>query len=61
MAIKTKPKTTGYCVRCHKTVKIKDPEVVEMRNDRLSHRDYCPYCGRVWFPIFPRWKTLGGE
>lgn len=36
---------TGYCVKCRKTVEIKDAKETVLKNGRKAIVGYCPYCG----------------
>lgn len=42
-------KYTGFCVKCKKTVEIKDPEIVTLKNGRKAVKGKCPYCGTTVF------------
>lgn len=35
----------AYCVKCRKTVDIKNPEQVTMKNGRPATKGVCPTCG----------------
>ncbi len=37
--------TQAYCVKCRKTVDIKNPEQVTMKNGRPATKGACPTCG----------------
>ena len=35
----------GYCVKCRKTVEIKDAKAVTLKNGKPAMRGTCPFCG----------------
>lgn len=39
----------AYCVKCKKTVEVKDPRPVTMRNKRPAIQGICPSCGTKVF------------
>lgn len=42
---------TGFCMKEKKTVEIKDPESVTMKNGRPATTGVCPDCGTKIFRI----------
>ncbi len=43
--------TEAYCVKCRKTVEIKDPQETTMKNGRPATKGVCPTCGTGVFRI----------
>jgi hypothetical protein len=42
---------TGYCLKDKKSVEIKDPQSITMKNGRPATRGTCPDCGTKVFKI----------
>ena len=51
---RTRTRTGGYCVKCQQMIEMADPEVVEMKNGRLAHQGYCPFCGTAVYKFLPK-------
>ncbi len=43
--------TEAYCVKCRKTVEIKDPQETTMKNGRPATKGVCPTCNTGVFRI----------
>jgi len=43
--------TEAYCVKCRKTVEIKDAQETTMKNGRPATKGVCPTCGTGVFRI----------
>jgi hypothetical protein len=43
--------TEAYCVKCRKTVDIKNPQQTTMKNGRPATKGTCPTCGTGVFRI----------
>ena len=54
MQTRTNPIASGYCVKCQQVVEIDNPEVVEMKNGRLAHQGYCPFCKTTVYKFLPK-------
>jgi len=35
----------GYCVKCRKSVEMKDPKKITMKNGKPAMKGKCPVCG----------------
>ncbi len=42
-------KYSGFCVKCKKTVEIKNPQIVTTKNGRKAVKGVCPTCGTTVF------------
>lgn len=49
-------KITAYCVKCRKTVEMKNPQQVTLKNGRLAYKGTCPYCGTTVYRFVGRVK-----
>ena len=47
----------GRCMKCKKTVEIKDPKEIEMANKMRAIQGVCPFCGIKVFRILGKAKT----
>jgi DNA-directed RNA polymerase subunit RPC12/RpoP len=47
----------GRCMKCKKTVEIKDPKEIEMANKMRAVQGVCPVCGTKVFRILGKAKT----
>lgn len=47
----TPEKVKGYCVKCKKSVEIKNPTKVKLSNGKPAVRGTCPQCGTKVFRI----------
>ena len=41
----------GYCMKCKKTVEMKNPKAAKMANGRDCVKGVCPVCGTNMFKI----------
>lgn len=46
----------GRCMKCQKQVKIKDAQVVKMKNGMQAAKGVCPKCGTKVFRILGKAK-----
>jgi DNA-directed RNA polymerase subunit RPC12/RpoP len=42
---------TGYCLKCKKTVEIKDAQPITMKNGKPATTGVCPTCGTKIYKI----------
>jgi endogenous inhibitor of DNA gyrase (YacG/DUF329 family) len=49
-------KITAYCVKCRKTVEMKNPQQVTLKNGRLAYKGTCPTCGTTVYRFVGRVK-----
>jgi len=42
---------SGYCLKCKKSVDIKNPQPVVMKNGKHATKGVCPNCGTTIFKI----------
>lgn len=49
----------GYCVKCRKKVRIKNPKVVTLKNGRKATQGVCPVCGTKVFRIGSMIRSKG--
>jgi len=43
--------TKAYCVKCKKSVEMKDPKKVKLKNGKPATKGACPKCGTKVFRI----------
>jgi len=43
--------TKAYCVKCKKSVEMKDPKKVKLKNGKPATKGICPKCGTKVFRI----------
>jgi NAD-dependent SIR2 family protein deacetylase len=43
--------TKAYCVKCKKSVEMKDPKKVKLKNGKPATKGTCPKCGTKVFRI----------
>jgi len=43
--------TKAYCVKCKKSVEMKDPKKVKLKNGKPASKGTCPKCGTKVFRI----------
>jgi predicted RNA-binding Zn-ribbon protein involved in translation (DUF1610 family) len=43
--------TKAYCVKCKKSVEMKDPKKVKLKNGKPATKGLCPKCGTKVFRI----------
>jgi len=42
---------SGYCLKCKKSVDIKNPQAITMKNGKPATKGTCPTCGTTIFKI----------
>ena len=42
---------SGYCLKCKKSVDIKDAQAITMKNGKPATKGVCPTCGTTIFKI----------
>ena len=42
---------SGYCLKCKKSVDIKEPQAITMKNGKPATKGVCPNCGTTIFKI----------
>jgi len=50
------PEYEGRCMKCKKSVKIKDAKIVKMKNGMQAAKGVCPNCGTKVFRILGKAK-----